>query len=58
VSGRGKESESREKTAVYSLDSYLACMLLLSMAEQRLYIDNTKVFPTLPSSRDSFWRCS
>ena len=45
--GEEKKSEVTEETAIYPSDPYLACSFLLSMAEQRAYIDNTKSFPTL-----------
>ena len=48
----------REETAMYSSDSYLACLSFLSMAEQRVFIDNTKSFSQLLNLRISFRGCS
>lgn len=55
---RKNERKVKEKTVVYSSDLYLACLFFLSMAEQRIYVDNIKSFSTHLRSRKSFQRCS
>lgn len=42
-------------TAGYSSNLYLTRLSLLSVAEQRVYVNNIKIFPHLPHLRISFW---
>lgn len=57
TSPKESESEVKGERAADSSDSYIA-LLMLSIAELMVYIDNLKSFPQLPNLRESFRGCA
>ena len=48
----------KEGIAVYSVDLYPTCLSFLAMAEERVYINNTKSLCGLPVLRKTFLDCA